>query len=62
MGDRAAERSGVGLLDVDVDPLVVAGGVREQVDLILGDLDVRAVAEMLADETLELVGAVDGAW
>ena len=53
MGDRAAERPGLGPLDVDVDPLVVAGGVGELVDLVLGDLDVVAVAEVLADLGLE---------
>jgi hypothetical protein len=50
VGDRAAERAGLRPLDVDVDPLVVAGGVGEQVHLLLGDLDVLAVAEVLADE------------
>ena len=40
VGDRPAERAlGVGPLHVDVDPLVVAGGLGEQVDLRLGDLD-----------------------
>ena len=50
MGDGAAERSGLGPLDVDVDPLVVAGGVGEQVDLLLGHLVPLAVAQVLADE------------
>ena len=62
VGDRAAERAGLGAFDVDVDPLVIAGGLGELVDLVLGDLDVRAVAEMLADQALELVGAVDRAY
>ena len=61
VGDRAAERAGLGLLDVDVDPLVVTGRLGELVDLLLGDLDVGAVSEMLADEPFELVGAVDHA-
>ena len=60
MGDRPAERPGLGPLDVDVDPLVVAGGVGELVDPLLGDLHVVAVAEVLADErSLQLVDAVD---
>ena len=62
MGDRGAERPGLGPLDVDVDPLVVAGGVGELVDLLLGDLDVVAVAEVLADERAQLVESVDRAW
>ena len=62
MGDRAAERAGLGALGVDVDPLVVAGRVGEGVHLFLGDLDVGAVAEVLADEGLEFVGSVDDAW
>ena len=37
VGDGAAERSALGRLGVDVDPLVVAGGVGEQVDLRLVD-------------------------
>ncbi len=61
MGDRRPERPGLGPLDVDVDPLVVAGGVGELVDLVLGDLDAVAVAEVLADERAQFVGAVDRA-
>ena len=53
----AAERTGLGLLDVDVDPLVVAGGIGERVHLLLGDLDVGRVAEVLADEAQ--IGLVD---
>src|SRR5262249_24705887 len=58
-GDGAAEGTGLGPLDVDVDPLVVAGGVGELVHLVLGDLDPVAVAEVLADAGLEPVDAVD---
>ena len=61
MGDRTAERAALGPLDVDVDPLVVAGRVGERVHLFLGDLDVRGVAEVLADEGFHLVDSVDGA-
>ena len=49
VGDRASERSGLGPLHVDVDPLVVAGGVGEQVDLLLGHLVPLAVAQVLPD-------------
>ena len=47
-------------LGVDVDPLVVAGGVGEGVDLGLGDLVPVADAELLADLGLEFVDAGDG--
>ncbi len=61
MGDGAAEGAlGVGPLDVDVDPLVVAGGVGEQVHPLLGDLHVVAVAEVLPDELLEPGDPVHG--
>ena len=45
--DRAAERTVLRPLRVDVDPLVVAGRVGEAVDPLLGDLDPVAVAEVL---------------
>ena len=38
VGDRPAERPVLGPLGIDVDPLVVAGGVGERVDPLLGDL------------------------
>ena len=44
----ATERAGRRLLGVHVDPLVVAGGVGEGVDPILGDLDPVAVAQVPA--------------
>ena len=59
MGDRPAERARLGPLDVDVDPLMVAGRLGERVHPVLGDLQPVAVAEVLADEFLEPVGAVD---
>ena len=55
VGDGTAEGAlGVRPLHVDVDPLVVAGRVGEQVHPLLGDLHVVAVAEVLPDELLEL--------
>ena len=38
-----------GALDVDVDPLVVAGGLREPVDPLLVDRQPVGGAELLAD-------------
>ena len=59
VGDRAAEGALLlGPLDVDVDPLVVAGGVGEQVHLLLRDLDVVAVAEVLTHEVAEAVDSL----
>src|SRR4051794_8496995 len=47
--DRAAEGAlGLGALDVHVDPLVVAGGVGEGVDPLLGHLEPVAGAQLLA--------------
>jgi len=43
--NRFAERAVLGALRVDVDPLVVAGGVGEHVDPGLVDLDPRAHAD-----------------
>ena len=60
MRDGSAERAVFGPFRVDVDPLVVAGGVREGVDLFLGDLVPVAVADVLADEALESLDAGDG--
>ena len=59
MGDRAAERRLRGALGVDVDPLVVAGDVGEGVDLVLGDVEPLADAQLLADPGLEVVDAGD---
>src|SRR4051794_18868817 len=47
MSRPAAERAlGRGALDVDVDPLVVVGGVGEQVHAVLGDLEPVAGAPL----------------
>ncbi len=61
MRDRTAERAGLGSFGVDVDPLVIARCIGEGVHLFLGDLDVRGVAEVLADERLEFIDSVDRA-
>ena len=60
VGDRAAERAGLGPLGVDVDPLVVAGGVGELVDLLLGDLVPLARLQRLADLLAQSLEAVHG--
>src|SRR3954464_5603016 len=41
-------------LHVDVDPLVVTGGVGEEVDVVLGDLEPVAGTQLGADETGQL--------
>ena len=46
MGDGLTEGAGLCPLDVDVDPLVVIGGIGEAVDPVLGDLAPPAVAEV----------------
>src|SRR5260370_31892406 len=60
MGDGAAKWPGLGSLGVDVDPLMVAGGIGEGVDLLLGDRVPVAHAGFLADVLLELFDAGDG--
>jgi hypothetical protein len=48
--DRCAIRTfSAGSLNVDVDPLVVAGGVSERVDAVLIDGDPLGDAEFLTD-------------
>ena len=59
MGDRAAERRVLRALDVDVDPLVVAGHVGERVDVLLGHLVPVGGAERLALGGLELFESGD---
>src|SRR5438874_10048950 len=61
VGDRPAEEGPPGALGVDVDVLVVAGGVGEGVDALLGDLQPLAHAELLADQLLQLGDAGDDA-
>src|SRR6266568_2814654 len=60
MGDGAAEGSGLGPLGIDVDPLMVAGGIGEGVDLLLSDRMPVAYAGFFADVLLELFDAGDG--
>ena len=51
----------LGPLDVDVDPLVVAGRLGERVDAVLGDLQPLGGAEVLAHGVGQLVGRGEGA-
>jgi hypothetical protein len=59
MGDRGAERSGRGALRVDVDPLVVAGGVGERVDPVLVHGEPVAGAQVRTDGGSQVVGAAE---
>ena len=62
MGDGPAERRLLGRpLRIDVDPLVVAGGVGEEVHLLLVDDIVVGPPEVLTDERLDPLGAMDAA-
>src|ERR1700692_650878 len=59
MGDRLAARHlALGALDIDMDPLVVAGGVGEFVDLLLGDRVPVADPDLLALIGLQIGGAL----
>ena len=58
MGDGVSERTGRRTLGVDVNPLVVAGGFGEEVDLLLGHAQVVGIAEVGADECREILNAV----
>src|SRR5258707_13320511 len=60
MRDRLAARHlALGALDIDMDPLVVAGCVSEFVDLLLGDRVPLADANLLAFIGLQIGGAFD---
>jgi len=51
VGDRPSERAFlVRALDVDVNPLVIAGRFREQIDALLRDVEPVAVAEVFTDD------------
>ncbi len=59
MRDRGAERAVLGAFRVDVDPLVIAGGVGEFVDLFLGDFAVFGDAEVGSGEGGQFVEVDD---
>jgi len=52
--DGLSERTGLCALGVEVNPLMVACGVCEELYLLLGDGDVIAVTEMLANVSHEV--------
>jgi len=58
--DGPTERTVRSLLRIGVDPLVVIGGVREQVHLFLGDLAPLGVAQILPCELGHLVEQNNG--
>ena len=55
MRDRPAERAAGRTLRIDVDPLMVIGGVREQIDALLCDLQPIGRTELAALGSYELV-------
>ena len=62
MGDRPAEGAlGRGPVHVDMDPLVVAGGVGELVDPLLGDVHPVGPAEVRAGGGAQVVERVEDA-
>src|SRR4051794_12745830 len=46
---------------VDVDPLIVAGRLRKEVDALLGDIDPLACADLAANRRLELTEVAEDA-
>ena len=50
MRNRSAKRACLGFFDINVYPLMVAGGLREQVDLFLRDGNPFADGDFLADQ------------
>ena len=55
VGNGCAERTGIGTVNIDVDPLVITSDFREQIHLVLGHFEGRApIRELVAD------GSVDG--
>ncbi len=61
MRHRPAERRfAAGALHVDVDPLMIAGGFGELVDLLLGDLDPVADGHFLALQAFQFFERSDG--
>ena len=55
MSDRPAERAVCRTLGIDVDPLMVVGGVGEQIDALLCDLQPIGGTELAALGSDELI-------
>jgi hypothetical protein len=61
VGDGRTERAGGGALGIDMNPLIVPGGIGVGVDVALGDLDPRALPELGPGVDLEEIGrSLDG--
>jgi hypothetical protein len=59
VGDRSTKRAGLCALNIDVDPLMVAGRIGENIHLFLCDRKVIGKSEVLTDQTLEFVNTFD---
>jgi hypothetical protein len=59
VGDGAAERTGRRPLGIDVDPLVVAGGVGEEINLLLSHRAIVAETQVGAHERSQIIDAFD---
>ena len=59
MRDGRAEGAVLGALGVDVNPLVIAGGVGKSIDPLLGDLYPVAEAQLLSYRRLQIPGVVE---
>jgi vacuolar iron transporter family protein len=59
VSDRLPEWSRFGALGVNVDPLVITGGVGEEIDLLLCDSEILGVPQVLSNECLEVLDAVN---
>ena len=59
MRDRCAEGTALGLFDIDVNPLMIAGCIREGVDAFLVDLEPVGCSEVLADTVLEFMRGLE---
>jgi len=62
VGDRRTERPVLSPYGVDMDPLVIAGGVGEHVDALLVDLHPGAGTEVGADEAGQRRQGVNDGW
>ena len=58
MGDGPTERPDGRPFGVEVDPLVILGGVGERLDAVLTDQDGRPRAEHLTDRPAEFVDSL----
>jgi hypothetical protein len=59
VGYWSAERAGLRALNINMNPLVIAGRVGEYVHLLLCDRSVVRVSKMFADQTLEFINTFD---